>query len=222
MSSVQEGPSRPDLMGELKFKIPLPIVIPLAALVVIAGLTIGFSRILLALPKEGATIVAIAMAANVLGASAFVAYRRRMSQTTWFELVAVMMYPVVIGVAIAAIGFGEGAGEHGAAEEHGAPAAGGLTSSVTAEGVAFTTDTITLPADEAHSLEFTNEDTAQHNIAIYASAKDGGTAQRDPLFDGAEFAGPATRTYEIGPLEAGSYFFQCDIHPDMNGNAEVE
>lgn len=35
------------------------------------------------------------------------------------------------------------------------------------------------------------------------------------------FPGPATRDYDVPALEAGTYYFQCDIHPQMNGTVEV-
>lgn len=215
--SEDQGPARPDLMGELRFKIPLPIVIPLASLVVIAGLTIGFSRVLLALPAEGATAIAIATAANVLGACAYVAYRRRMSQATWLELVAVALYPVLIGVAIAQIGVGGGAEE---GEEHAVDApAGQVTTLIVAEGIAFDLKTITLAAGEATDLELENNDAGiPHNLAIYEGEDDSGKV----LFQGEEFPGVAAQTYSIPPIEPGSYYFQCDVHPDMNGQATVK
>ncbi len=29
--------------------------------------------------------------------------------------------------------------------------------------------------------------------------------------------GPATAEYAVPPLPAGEYYFQCDVHPTMNG-----
>jgi plastocyanin len=211
----QNAPARPDLMGEMRFKIPLPIVIPIVSLVVIAGVTIGMSRILLALEPEAATVVALAIAANVLGGCAYYALRPRMSQASKIELLAVVLYPVIIGVAIAQIGFG---GSSEATEgEHGAPAEGGASTSVVAEGVAFTTSTITLAAGEDVALEFDNKDTTAHNIAIY---EDEGAEK--VIFDGPDVQGPGTTTYEFTAPPKGEYYFQCDLHPNMNGTVKSE
>src|SRR3712207_8966236 len=53
-------------------------VVPLAAVAVIAILAFGFSRVLLTVPPEAATVVAIATAANILIGGAFVALRPRL------------------------------------------------------------------------------------------------------------------------------------------------
>ncbi|HVF54278.1 MAG TPA: plastocyanin/azurin family copper-binding protein [Actinomycetota bacterium] len=209
--------ARPDLMGEMRFKIPLPIVIPLVALVVIGGLAWGFSRVLLELPKEGATIVALAVAANVLGGCAYFALRPRMSQMSMVELLIVVLYPVLIGVVIAQVGFGAET-EHGTENHTTPPAGGGMTSAVVASGVAFDLSTITLTAGEDVSLEFDNQDTGTpHNIAIYKNEADA-QAFKNAIFDGADTTGPATTTYEFTAPDKGTYYFQCDIHPGMKGD----
>lgn len=82
--------------------------------------------------------------------------------------------------------------------------------------MAFDTDTITLTAGEATTLFYRNLDGAPHNIAIYT---DEGASQE--LFVG-ETITDAAVTYEIPALEPGTYFFRCDVHPDMNGTVIVE
>jgi plastocyanin len=88
---------------------------------------------------------------------------------------------------------------------------------VTAQGLAFDTDTITLPAGTAATLTFDNQDAGvQHNIAIYA---DDSLAQN--LFRGDLVTGPDSADYAIPALDAGTYYFQCDVHPTMNGSVTV-
>jgi plastocyanin len=210
---------RSDLLGEVRIKLPLPIVIPLGSLVVIAALAIGISQVLLAVPNEAAVAIALVMAANVLGACAFVALRPTEARRSWGELLMIVLYPVLIGVVIAQTGIGEeeesAAAEAGAGQE--APAAGGVTSEVTAKDVVFDTEEITLAAGEPASLRFVNEDSVQHNIAIYTDK-----SARKALFTG-DLISAGTTTYEIPPPEKGKYYFQCDIHPtSMFGTVTVE
>ncbi len=216
--SAQVQPESP-LTGEVRFRVPLPIVIPLGALVVIAAITIGMSRILLSVPKEIAVVVAIAVAGNILIACAVITLRPQESRLSWAELIVVATYPLVIAVVIAQLGVGSGtsAGEaHGGAEEAAAASAG---LEIGAENVAFTTDLIELPAKEETEVEFSNSDapSVTHNIAIYEDEKLSKT-----LFQGETIPGAQTTTYAIPPLPKGEYYFQCDVHPGMNGTVRVE
>jgi plastocyanin len=205
--------ARPDLMREVRIRLPLPIVIPLGSLLLIAGLTIGFSQILINSSKDAAVALAIVMAANVLGAFTFLALRPAEARRNWAELLLVVAYPIIIGIAIAAIGIGEEEGE--AAEAPAAPAApAGATTEVTAASVAFDVDTINLKAGEETPLRFVNEDSVQHNIHILES-QDGKSLFQGDLVTAGEV------TYEIPPLDKGEYFFQCDVHPSMNGKVIV-
>lgn len=114
-----------------------------------------------------------------------------------------VVHPTMVG-AIQAV---EGGG--------GGPA--GPTVPVVAEGIAFDTDTISLPADTASTIVFDNRDAGvQHNIAIYED-----DTLATVLFKGELVTGPAKVEYQIPPLPAGEYFFHCDVHPNMNGTVVV-
>ena len=201
------------LTKEVRFNLPLPIVIPLGALLVIGLGTFGFSRILLNVPKEVAVIVALAVAANLLGTLAFIALRPETARAFWAELFVVATYPIVIGAVLAMIGLSDGhATEPGGHGEPAAPAAG----TVSAEGVQFDTSEITLTAGEEEEITFNNADTVEHNIAIYE--EEGGKE----LFGGEIIPGGQETTYAVPALDKGEYYFQCDVHPAMNGTVTVE
>ncbi|MDQ3982827.1 MAG: cupredoxin domain-containing protein [Actinomycetota bacterium] len=220
--STQDDSLRPDLTTEVRVKVPLPLVIPLGALAVIAIVAIGFSRILLAVPKEAATMLAIVAAANVLGAFAYAALRPRMQPVTMAELGIILLYPVIIGLAIAQFDFGA---EHdtAVAEEAGAGAAAegaasGPTTAIVAESSKFATDEIVLTAKEQTTIEFDNRDpNVDHNVAIY---EDDGA--ENVIFDGEIITGPDTIAYEFKAPPKGEYYFQCDVHTDMNGTVVSE
>ena len=82
---------------------------------------------------------------------------------------------------------------------------------ITAKDIKFVTTQVKVPAGKAFALSFDNQDGAPHNVAIYS---DSSASQN--LFQGEIFSG-ATRVYQVPALAPGSYFFRCDVHPDMTG-----
>lgn len=87
---------------------------------------------------------------------------------------------------------------------------------ITASGIAFTTPTVTAPADKAFVIDFDNEDASTpHNVQI----KDSSGAVK---FTGATFSGVATQQYQVPALAAGTYPFLCTVHPSMTGTLTVQ
>ena len=100
------------------------------------------------------------------------------------------------------------------------PAAGGATTvNIGADNLAFDTSTITVPAGAEVTMVFENQDDGvPHNVAVYDSP-----LRTEQIFVGEVITGPAETTYAFtAPSEPGTYYFQCDIHPDMNGEFIVE
>ena len=213
--------SQQPMSEEVRFRVPLPFVIPVVSLLLIAGGTFGLSRILLAVPKEIAVIIALAVAANLLIAASIVANRPETVRSSWAELLIVFTYPIVVGIVLTQLNLGSGEDHASAGEEAGgqhlaAEEGEGTGLSIAAQQLQFNSDEITIPADEEAVLEFANEDTVDHNVAIYE--EQGG----EDLFVGDVVGGGDSTSYPVPPLKKGEYYFQCDLHPGMNGTVTVE
>jgi len=134
------------------------------------------------------------------------------------------VHPTMNGTWTAVEGGADGGGATGATGGGGGGGGGGnggggggAAVTVTAQGIAFDTDTIELPADAESTITFDNQDAGvPHNIAIYTD-----DSLSENLFPGEIITGTDTIDYPIPPLEAGEYYFQCDVHPQMNGTVVV-
>ena len=75
---------------------------------------------------------------------------------------------------------------------------------------AFDTTCLVGPASKGFTINFDNKATGiQHNIDVFD--KQGGTS-----LDSTHVAtGPAQQTLDVQSLDAGSYYFQCDVHPTL-------
>jgi hypothetical protein len=91
---------------------------------------------------------------------------------------------------------------------------GQLVLDVVANGTTFDKSCLVGPADQPFEIAFDNQDPVEaagaHNVVIL-SEPDG-----DFLFQGDLVDGPASVVYEVTrPIEAGSYPFLCQVHPDV-------
>ena len=94
------------------------------------------------------------------------------------------------------------------------PAPGGIA--IAASGVKFDVATLSAPADKPFQIAFDNKDAGTpHDVDILD-----GSGKK--VFDGKDFPGPAQKTYDVPALAAGSYKFECSIHPSlMSGTLTV-
>jgi len=83
---------------------------------------------------------------------------------------------------------------------------------IAAQGIAFDSTALTVPADRPFTLVFENRENVPHNVSTYADS-----SRQDRRFEGAVFNGPATRWYAVPALTPGTYYFFCDVHPAMTG-----
>ncbi len=80
----------------------------------------------------------------------------------------------------------------------------------------FDLDGFSVTAGEAFVVRLNNNDDTEHNFSIYTQI--GGEA----VFEGDVVQPGDSIEYEIDALDAPEYYFQCDIHPDMNGTISVD
>lgn len=87
---------------------------------------------------------------------------------------------------------------------------------ISANDLKFSTATLSAPAGEPFQIVFDNQEAAPHNVAIYRDA-----SATDKVLVEEPFGGPRSVTYSVPALEPGSYFYRCDVHPDMKGTLTV-
>ena len=95
-----------------------------------------------------------------------------------------------------------------------------VTIDLVAQSLSFNMSTITVPAGASVTVNFNNKDSVSHNFAVYQNLAGG---QTKPIFVGSIITGPGSAVYIFtAPAAAGSYFFECDVHPQsMNGTFVV-
>jgi plastocyanin len=227
----------PALSREVRSRVSLGFILPIAALLGIGVLVFAFSRILLALGETIAPWVALLFALNILvGCALAAALPGRRS----FAFLGTLLVATIIGGGIAGAVVGERPVHSLIGEEHEtpepteeptAPPTGQPTKepteeptgpppeglpTIAAQGLAFDTDELRFPPESEVGLRFLNQDTGiPHNVAIYQSA--GG----EPIFQGEVITGPAETDYTFTTPAPGEYYFQCDVHPNMNGSVAV-
>jgi plastocyanin len=110
------------------------------------------------------------------------------------------------------------------AEETAAPTGPCTECTIVASGIEFETDTLTMPAETEVTVTLDNQDTAvPHDWSAWeskaaADANDEGAK----LGATAQFPGAASRDVTFETPEAGTYYFNCTVHPtSMFGDLEV-
>jgi len=87
---------------------------------------------------------------------------------------------------------------------------------LSAADLEFDASVIEATVGEAFTITFTNNESQPHNVAIYT--EEGG----DEIVKGNVIGEGETDEVAVEALEAGEYFFVCDVHPEMTGTVVVE
>ena len=228
------------MSAEVRRRVLLGVGIPVGAFLFLGVLIIAFSRILLAVPESLAPWVALLFATNILVGCALAA---SIQGTRGFVFLVMLLVGTILAGGIVGAVVGERPvhslveaeeagppgpspappppaeesptpGESPAEEEP--PAEGAGVVSISAENTAFDLSEFSLPAEGEAVIDFDNRDAGiPHNVSIYV--EEGGEA----IFQGEIVTGPTRTEYRFPPPDPGAYYFQCDVHPQMNGSATV-
>lgn len=188
-------------------RVVTPASLPVLALVGIAFVVVSFSRILLAIPQNASTALAIAAAAGVFVVAMVISSRSRIPGPALAGLLTVVGLAVVIGGVVAA--------SNGEREVEHAPAV--TTVSEVAKGTAFVKKRLTVEG-ESVTIQFRNEDAdIIHNIAVYTDE-----TAKEAVYFGRDVQSLGKATY-VFRAEPGTYFYRCEFHAQqMTGTLTVE
>lgn len=189
----------------------MPIGMPVLGLTTIGSVIFFLSRILLTVPKEASTGIALFVAVLIVGGAVLFVAKPDISSRTIVAALAIGSVVMVGGGVIAAA-----RGERKTEEHAGSAAATAGQVHVKAQGIAYDTQEIALKADSDAEIRFDNNDKGvPHNIVII------GSDPSKPVFRGDLVTGVGSVVYTLHVPAAGTYAFQCDVHPTMKGTVKV-
>lgn len=101
------------------------------------------------------------------------------------------------------------AGAGGGTSAAGSCSPSGTSLQISAKNIKFDKSCLAAPAGKAFTIKFDNEDSGvPHNADIFTNK-----SATKSLFKGQVITGSKTVTYNVPALQAGTYYFRCDIHP---------
>jgi plastocyanin len=184
----------------------LPVGLPVVGLFTVGALMFFMSRILLAVPEQASTLIALVVAVLILAGASLVAFRPSLGSGALVGGLAVAAGLLVVGGTVAA-----SVGERPEEGTEEAAAMGPVN--LTAKQIAFDRKEMTFKAGAPAVIHFVNDDkNIPHNVAVYT----GPDAARE-IFAGDGIAGPRTTEYTFKAPPPGTYLFRCDFHPNMSG-----
>ena len=192
----------------------LPILIPVLGLAAIGVLAIGVAKVLLAIPAEGATFVALLVMLAVIVGGTLVARSKKIAAGSLALMVLAM-----VGMAAFAGGAVLATAGPRKVEVEDEPKEG-FPVAIAAKDTQFVqTEVPGVPVGEDVLINFDNQDAAvQHNVQVFDNPEGAG----DPIYEGELITGPSKIQYTLEPFEeAGTFMFQCEVHPAMVGDLIV-
>lgn len=88
---------------------------------------------------------------------------------------------------------------------------------IAADNLEFSVPCMAAVAGDAFTIRLENKEAVPHNVAVYREV-----ARANEILRGETITGPGVSAdYEVEALEAGEYYFDCTVHPEMNGDLYV-
>jgi plastocyanin len=122
-----------------------------------------------------------------------------------------LLLVIAVCGGVIACGGGSGQGVDGTA------AAPSADLHLSANGLKFSTKTLVAVANAEVHLSFSNGSSLPHNLSVYMEK-----SAKTKIFQGDVVSDGKSTTYTFTTPGPGTYFFRCDLHPDMNGTFVVE
>jgi plastocyanin len=194
-----------------------PLLLPVGVALIIGLIILLMSQILLVVPEAIATPVALGVALLVLIVCAVIANTPRIPRGLIYTAIAVPLLVLVLaGGASGAYRYNRAQEEAAAQAEREANAPSTTPQEVTTDNK-FSRTTINVPAGQSVTLNLSNNGLAIHNWHVLnvkdASGKDITTELTQP-------SQKSSVTFTLST--AGTYKFQCDVHPtEMTGDLKV-
>jgi len=204
---------------DLRQRVFLPIMMPLAVMVGFIGFAFALSRVLLAVPEAAATTIALAVAAYILVVAALVAAKPMITSRALAVGVTVACVAVLAaGTLAGAAGMRELHAEEEAATGEGgeggeAPTGESAGNAFVAIDIEFEAAPEELPAGDT-TIELINEGATLHNVTIDDLDPDEPVVEAQP---------GETQSAQV-QLEPGTYRYHCNVpghEPTMNGEFTV-
>lgn len=193
----------------------LPVVLPVVILLVVGLLVGGFALTLLYTTHEVAIVLAAVAAAGILLATSLAAAsQERLGAGRRAAVVMAGAAPVLMGAFVAIVQPAGITDEMLNINRQPHLVLPDLNLEIAAvNSIGFTANEMVLPANAEVGVVFINDELGvEHNWSLYVS-----DTAVDDIVIGDRIEGPATEEIIFTAPEAGQYYFQCDVHPNMNG-----
>ncbi|MBV9042350.1 MAG: cupredoxin domain-containing protein, partial [Acidimicrobiia bacterium] len=185
----------------------MPFAIPIVALAVIASFMFLMSRMLLAVNHDISVIVAIGVAILILMGGFLVANTPSVPTRTL----------VRAGAGLALLFGAGGLAAYGVGQRPEERKAGPPPVTVVAQNIAFVQKHLNFEAGAVTTVTFKNDDKVPHNMDFTVDQEGTQTFyKQDPL------PGPISSTYQFTAPKAGTYYYHCDVHPNMTGTVTIK